>query len=115
MRTVPLVLSPIIIVLGAVGVARGVAGAGFVLVVIGCWSVYGALWEPHRITLNDGGVILEAAWTRPDRSRYRRVSAPRWPLNAVRPPPGVMGHLEATLGARPRAPSAPPLPASVVT
>jgi hypothetical protein len=71
------------VVLGAAGLVAGIVALvmgevlGLFLLGFGCWSVLYGIWTPHRLTLDDSGVLLEAV--------VRRISIPWDELQSVGP------------------------------
>jgi len=71
----------------AVGIAGVVAGIvalligevqGLLLLGVGCLAVFIGIWTPHRVTLDDSGVLLRAV--------VRRVQIPWDELRSIEPP-----------------------------
>lgn len=72
------------VVIGVAGVVAGIVALrigeiqGLLLLTGGCLAVFIGIWIPHRVTLNDSGVILQAV--------VRRVRIPWDELKSVAPP-----------------------------
>jgi hypothetical protein len=74
------------VVIGAVGVVAGIVALvigeapGLILLAVGGWSLFEfGFWAPHRVTLDDSGVLLQAA--------ARRIRIPWDELESVEPAP----------------------------
>lgn len=71
-------------VIGVAGVVTGTVALGLgeieglLLLGGGCWAMSVAIWTPHRVTLEDSGVLLEAV--------VRRIRIPWDELESVAPP-----------------------------
>jgi hypothetical protein len=78
--------SGLAVVIGVVGVVAGIVALvigevqGLILLSVGSWLVFAfGFWEPHRVTLDDSGVLLQAV--------ARRVRIPWDELESVAPAP----------------------------
>jgi hypothetical protein len=72
------------VVMGVAGVMAGIVALmigevqGLLLLSGGCLAVFFGIWTPHRVTLNDSGVLLRAV--------VRRIRVPWAELVSVEPP-----------------------------
>jgi hypothetical protein len=72
------------VVIGVAGVVAGIVALvigevqGLLLLSGGCLAVFIGIWTPHRVTLDDSGVLLQAV--------VRRVRVPWDELESVEPP-----------------------------
>jgi hypothetical protein len=72
------------VVIGVAGVVAGIVALmigevqGLLLLSGGCLAVFIGIWTPHRVTLDNSGVLLQAA--------VRRIRVPWDELESVEPP-----------------------------